>query len=1110
MNLIYDKREKNTNHHRKSALRVAKAFCIMLVLCLCVSICAVMTYAEETDVNASYEQGLADENETENINEEQNEENGTGDVNTVLPADGYSAVLYNNMNGLPTSEANDIIQASDGFIWIGCYGGLVRYDGNTFERMDRTVGINGVRSLFEDSKNRLWIGSTDTGVIMMERGEYRHWEKEGNLSTTAVLSIAEDNNGLIYIGTLDGIGVIDENLEMKPMTDKRLAGQNIYELKKGADGLIYGLTHNGDIFTLRGDKVEGYISNSNNALIFGGSVQSILPVPDEEGKLIAAAAGKLFKGTFKSGFADKISSDVSPLGSVLHIEGVDKNIWICAVNGVGLTKYELNMLKVLDDIPMSNSFGHVMRDYQKNFWFTSSRQGVMKLVGNQFKDMNNLWGLANTVVNTTCIQNETLYIGTDTGLDVVGDGGIFEKLELKTDGQKGEETVDLIELYQSTRIRSIIVDSKDCMWIADWGKYGLSYIKDGELSFVEGLRNTQVRNVCETKDGRYAASINGGLVLIENGKVVRRYDDKDGITNLDSLNVACAENGDLLLGTDGGGLFVINGDSVTNIGKNDGLTSGIVMRIKYDSKDNIYWIITGNSIAYMTSDYKVKTVTTMPYSNNFDIFRSSKDEMWILSGDGIYVIPVQDMLSDSIKNFNHYAITDGLPYIATANSYSELKYGTLLIAGNNGITLIDIENFINDNKNMKMTIPFVDADGERIYPDESNNFRLSSNVKKLTIYSYVFNYSLIIPQVSYCLEGFDNEYITVSRNNLTHVDYTNLAGGEYNFVLKILGVNEAEDKTVSVRIIKEKAITEQAWFYLLIIAVNIIIVFLIIYFIMHFRLKRLKAKHKEEVERERISTELQTASNIQTGMLPSVFPPFPDRKEFDLYASMDPAKEVGGDFYDFFLIDDDHLCLVIADVSGKGVPAALVMMAAKIVIADFAKMKNSPEDILFAANDSLCENNSEEMFVTAWLGILEISTGKLTAANAGHEYPALMKPDGKFELIKDRRSLVLGGMPGTKYHNYELVLEPGSKLFVYTDGVPEATNASEELFEFDRMVDALNRDTKAEPEQILKNVRTAVDEFVMDAEQFDDLTMLCIEYKGGAENKKTEAKKAEN
>ena len=312
MNLIYDKREKNTNHHRKSALRVAKAFCIMLVLCLCVSICAVMTYAEETDVNASYEQGLADENETENINEEQNEENGTGDVNTVLPADGYSAVLYNNMNGLPTSEANDIIQASDGFIWIGCYGGLVRYDGNTFERMDRTVGINGVRSLFEDSKNRLWIGSTDTGVIMMERGEYRHWEKEGNLSTTAVLSIAEDNNGLIYIGTLDGIGVIDENLEMKPITDKRLAGQNIYELKKGADGLIYGLTHNGDIFTLRGDKVEGYISDSNNFLNFGGSVQSILPVPDEKGKLIVAAAGKLFKGSFKSGFTDKISSDVSP------------------------------------------------------------------------------------------------------------------------------------------------------------------------------------------------------------------------------------------------------------------------------------------------------------------------------------------------------------------------------------------------------------------------------------------------------------------------------------------------------------------------------------------------------------------------------------------------------------------------------------------------------------------------------------------------------------------------------------------------------------------------------------------------------------------------------
>jgi len=249
-------------------------------------------------------------------------------------------------------------------------------------------------------------------------------------------------------------------------------------------------------------------------------------------------------------------------------------------------------------------------------------------------------------------------------------------------------------------------------------------------------------------------------------------------------------------------------------------------------------------------------------------------------------------------------------------------------------------------------------------------------------------------------------------------------------------------------------------------------------------------------ERERIGTELSLATRIQASMLPNTFPAFPDRPEFDIYAYMDPAKEVGGDFYDFFLVDDDHLCLVIADVSGKGVPAALFMMASKIILANNAKMGKSPAQILTDANSAICSKNNEQMFVTAWLGILELSTGRLTAANAGHEYPALKHKDGSFELLRDRHSFVIGGMDDTKYTEYTLTLEPGAKLFVYTDGVPEATSAEKELFGTERMLTALNEDAGASPEQLLKTVRRAVDGFVKDAEQFDDLTMLCVEYKG--------------
>ncbi|MBQ3263017.1 MAG: serine/threonine-protein phosphatase [Oscillospiraceae bacterium] len=248
-------------------------------------------------------------------------------------------------------------------------------------------------------------------------------------------------------------------------------------------------------------------------------------------------------------------------------------------------------------------------------------------------------------------------------------------------------------------------------------------------------------------------------------------------------------------------------------------------------------------------------------------------------------------------------------------------------------------------------------------------------------------------------------------------------------------------------------------------------------------------------ERERVKTELHTATQIQASMLPCIFPPFPERTEFDIYASMDPAREVGGDFYDFFLIDDDHLCMVMADVSGKGVPAALFMMVSKIILSNNAKMGKSPAQILTDTNSAICQNNREEMFVTVWIGILELSTGKLTAANAGHEYPVLMQPDGQFELMHDKHGFVIGGMEGMKYKEYELTLRPGTKLFVYTDGVPEATNADKELFGTERMLAALNQDTAADPETALRNVRRAVDDFVQEAEQFDDLTMLCMEYR---------------
>jgi len=245
-------------------------------------------------------------------------------------------------------------------------------------------------------------------------------------------------------------------------------------------------------------------------------------------------------------------------------------------------------------------------------------------------------------------------------------------------------------------------------------------------------------------------------------------------------------------------------------------------------------------------------------------------------------------------------------------------------------------------------------------------------------------------------------------------------------------------------------------------------------------------------EKERIGAELTIATKIQLDMLPSIFPPFPDRSEFDIYATMQPAKEVGGDFYDFFLIDNDHLGIVIADVSGKGVPAALFMVIAKTLINNRARQSEAPCDVFTNVNNQLLESNETSMFVTAWLGVLEISTGKLTYTNAGHNAPLMKRADGSFEYLEMECGFVLAGMPDFAYTQFEMTLEKGDILFLYTDGVTETINPAEALYGEERLRDTLNSQKNSKPEELLVKIKEDIDIFAENTPQFDDITMLAM------------------
>ena len=1029
---------------------------------------------------------------------------GVATVDPVGQPENFSAVLYDNTNGLPTSEANAIVQTSEGFIWIGSYGGLIRYDGNTFVRMDSTSGITSIKCLFVDNRDRLWIGTNDNGVAVMERGELRKWGKLDGMKSAHTRAITGDQNGTVYVATTCGIVTIDPEGNLRMMEEEAIAEANMRDLRMGSDGIIYGVTNFGDLMKIRDGKLISFLRADESPV---QGVATMLPDPTKPGSLwFEGGDFGFYHASYGETLTDLEKIDIQPLSSVQQMEYIDGKVWICSSNGIGVLGED--GLHVLEGLPMNNSIGHVMRDYLGNLWFTSTRQGVMKVVPNPFSDLFERYGLQKRVVNSTCMCEGKLFVATDNGLIVIGENGPVSSLPLTkavTNTGEDAEADDLIALLDGCRIRSVIRDSRDRLWISTWRKFGLLRYEKGELTVIpqgDGPLANSLRAVSERRDGTILVALTGGVNVIDGDRIIASYGEADGIVNTESLTVEEGTNGDIVLGSNGGGIYIINETGVRNINVEDGLPSDIVMRLKRDPKRDLIWIVTSNAIAYMTPDYQVTTVQKFPYSNNFDLFENSKGDMWVLSSNGIYVTPAEELIANGEINPVYYSIANGLPCITTANSYSDLTpEGDLYIAGTTGICKVNIEQPFENVDELKATVPFVEVDGRMLYPNADGAFVIPSDTQKLTVYSYVFNYSLSDPQVSFRLDGFERSGTTVNRSEMVPVGYTNLRGGTYHYTMQLKDSLGRGDREVSVLIIKEKAFYEQVWFYILAGLAAAVLIALLVRLYVRRKMSALEAKHREEARRERIENELQLATNIQASMLPHTFPAFPGRGEFDIYASMKPAKEVGGDFYDFFLIDDDHLGLVMADVSGKGVPAALFMMVSRALIRAHLQNGESPAKALENANEQLCESNEAELFVTVWAAVLEISTGKGVAANAGHEHPALRRADGAYELQVYRHSPAVATMGGMRFREHSFELNPGDSLFVYTDGVAEATSAQNELFGSERMIDALNVNPGAEPEEVLSNVMHGIDAFVADAEQFDDITMLCLKYNGPADRK---------
>ena len=648
-------------------------------------------------------------------------------VDPVGHSDNCSAVLYNNTNGLPSSEANAIVQTDEGFIWIGSYSGLTRYDGSHFERMGAALGITSVVSLLADRGDRLWIGTNDSGLVLLERGKTRTWTEAEGLASNKILTLAKDGNGNLYAGTTTGISVISPDLELHTLDDPKIANAYMEHICRGSDGLIYCLTSYYDLFTLRNGEVVDYYDHKDAPI---QNISAILPDPHARGKVyIGTDTSDLYYGDLSQGPDGMEHISIAPLSSVSNLCQIGNRVWICARNGIGVLDRE--GFHLMDGLPMDNSVNGAMADYQGNLWFTSTRQGVMKLVWNQFSDLFNRFGLPEQVVNATCMYKDRLFVATDNGLTVLDENGPVSALPLtRAVTASGQDLGggDLLELLDGVRIRSVLRDSQGHLWLSLWGSYGLLRYDGREVTaftVADGMTSDHIRAVCETPDGSILVACLGGADVIQGDDVIASYGQADGIENLETLSVAAAPNGDLLLGSNGGGIYVINESGVRCVGRKDGLRSGVVMRIKHDKFRNLFWLVTGNSIAFMTRDYQVTTLENFPFFNNFDLYQSSRDEMWVLGSDGIYVVPGREMAANGPISAVHYGIADGLPFTATSNSYSELtKEGDLYLAGNMGVAKVNLEAQATGAANIKQSVPYLDADGTRFYPDEEGGFSI--------------------------------------------------------------------------------------------------------------------------------------------------------------------------------------------------------------------------------------------------------------------------------------------------------------------------------------------------------------------------------------------------
>lgn len=754
----------------------------------------------------------------------------------------YVVTIYNERNGLPTGEANVVMQTSDGYIWIGSYGGLIRYDGTRFRNYsEEKEGItsSSVRSLFEDSKGRLWIGTNDVGVFVYENGQFIKIEGAEDHTFLCIRDFVEGKDGTIYAASNSGLAVIRDGA-LIPIKEEALMGNTIYALGVDSYGRVWCCLNQGICQVVDHDKVVGQITSDQ---FFEGS-EVYCVSSGEQGEIYLGTSGSEFaRIRFKDEKLAETSFEVTcfDTGDVVTHNQIracaDGTILISGLRGFGLLSAD-GSLTEFGENRKAASVNCAALDYEGNIWLASTTLGIVKYSKGCFETPNEAAALSGKALNTVVKLGKEYYAGADDGL-------------LVFDENWAPVSNALTEFLANDRIRYMLVTEDGILWVATYYGHGaVSYDPKTEeincYGLEEGLAGEGIRVLFERADGSIAVGAQSGISIIQNGKVIKSYEQGSG-TGLENGTILCFaedENGMLYAGSDGGGIYTIKGDEITNYGFDEGLNEGVVLRMLSDESSDGWFISAGSSLYYFSGGSFRKLENFEKSAGSiFDLYQKD-GTLYMMQNNGILAADKEELLGDETAQTVLYGFSYGLTGSLNANTWNYMdENGVLYLVTRSGISTFSFSAV--DNPQPRGIISEIRVDDESyIHPEK---ITINRNATRITIDFATLSYTgTTASGMAYRLEGFDQQETEIKEEKSSSISYTNLPGGDYRFCLRVY--DQADPKMsfdYYVDIHKEKKITELPIFWILCGILAVAVLAFGCYLIARAKIARIRKRQKE-------------------------------------------------------------------------------------------------------------------------------------------------------------------------------------------------------------------------------------------------------------------------